>query len=629
MVFLRMEGQIVFDATGLSPEGGPEFLIPADAGSQVGGNLFHRFSDFSLANGESAVFQGPQEISNVFSRVTGGRVSEIHGSIVSEIAGADFYFLNPAGVIFGPTARIDVGGAFSVSSADYVRFSDASRFGDVRISDELSSAPPSAFGFADNPGEIEITGSELRVNVGEAIHVAGGDVLVRDADLVAPFGEVQLLSGNGAGEVSFAGDVVDISSMQGGSVRYDGADLKLEQSVLTIRAARTDLSLSGDLELNSGGLLRVERIRNSASSPFESEGLTLKAQSIRITGDGGSLPAGLWSGVDTSVEVVDAVSLVKGGEIRVTSEPDQPPADLSVEASRIAIDAENAFTFTGIRTRGPLVEDQVFVGGVGDVFINTPGELLLQNGGQVFTGSFTVVDSGSIRVRAGSLVADGGPLGLGRPTGLFASAYAGGNGGLIDLAIDTTRLVNGAVIEASARVPAFNAGDAGSVRIVSESQDAIGVSVLDDSLIRTDATFGDGGRIDVVSPRLLGSERIRTDSRFGAAGGMSIVSRAIDLSGSIVALETPLLDFEVASEGADLALAEYTGYATAGWQAQQVIGYGVEFHARSVSERRAPNEGLVDDSTPRAESVQQGDGAQQQNFRIGWGANRPELSGEE
>jgi filamentous hemagglutinin family protein len=103
---------------------GPDYQITHELGSLSGKNLFHSFDTFSIANGESATFTGPDEIANVISRVTGGAVSSIDGLLRSEVGTADFYFINPAGVVFGENAQVDVPAAFHVSTADELRFED-------------------------------------------------------------------------------------------------------------------------------------------------------------------------------------------------------------------------------------------------------------------------------------------------------------------------------------------------------------------------------------------------------------------------------------------------------------------------------------------------------------------------
>ena len=89
-------------------------------GTQNGPNLFHSFSNFDINTGEIATFVGPTIIENIINRVTGGTTSNIDGLIRSSIPGANLYLLNPAGVLFGPNAALDISGSFHVSSADYI-----------------------------------------------------------------------------------------------------------------------------------------------------------------------------------------------------------------------------------------------------------------------------------------------------------------------------------------------------------------------------------------------------------------------------------------------------------------------------------------------------------------------------
>jgi filamentous hemagglutinin family protein len=107
---------------------GPNYSIGANLGKQVGGNLFHSFGIFGLATGESATFSGPASVTNVIGRVTGGSQSSINGAIKSTIAGANVYLINPAGIVFGPNATINISGSFHASTADYLKHSDGARF---------------------------------------------------------------------------------------------------------------------------------------------------------------------------------------------------------------------------------------------------------------------------------------------------------------------------------------------------------------------------------------------------------------------------------------------------------------------------------------------------------------------
>src|SRR4029434_7767316 len=115
-------GQVVLDGKfGSGALAGPNYNITAKMGAIHGNNLFHSFAQFNLAACEVAAFSGPDNIRNILSRVTGGSPSLIDGTIRSEIPGANFFFLNPNGVMFGPNAALDVSGAFSATSAHYLK----------------------------------------------------------------------------------------------------------------------------------------------------------------------------------------------------------------------------------------------------------------------------------------------------------------------------------------------------------------------------------------------------------------------------------------------------------------------------------------------------------------------------
>jgi len=144
-------------------------------------NLFHSFDRLSVGTGDTASFTGPQTgITNILSRVTGGQQSDIDGQLRTDgqlrSEGANLYLLNPAGVLFGPNASLEVSGSFHVSTADYLRLADGARFS-AHLSDAsvLTVAPAAAFGFLGaNPAAITIQGSSLRVAEDKTVSLVGG-----------------------------------------------------------------------------------------------------------------------------------------------------------------------------------------------------------------------------------------------------------------------------------------------------------------------------------------------------------------------------------------------------------------------------------------------------------------------
>src|SRR3954464_10213615 len=129
---------------------GSQVEIGANLGTRTGDNLFHSFEKFGIATGQSVTFTGPGTIRNVISRVTGGEVSNIDGTLRSTVGQADLYFLNPAGVIFGPNDQLDEPDSVHSSPAHELRLANGERFSALdKTGSGLTVAAPEAFGFLD------------------------------------------------------------------------------------------------------------------------------------------------------------------------------------------------------------------------------------------------------------------------------------------------------------------------------------------------------------------------------------------------------------------------------------------------------------------------------------------------
>jgi len=212
---------------------GPNYQIPAELGQQRGGNLFHSFGTFNVHTSESATFSGPNSVQNILSRVTGGSPSSIDGALRSTIPGANLYLLNPAGVVFGPNATLDVSGSFHTSTADYVRlgqdglFDTRGRGGDI-----LTTAPVTAFGFlSDTPASIKASGSRLQVAEGKTLSLTAGDIKLDNSTLRAPSGRLDIAA------VASPGEVVSSAA---------GLETPGINALGNIDSVSTELTVSGD-----------------------------------------------------------------------------------------------------------------------------------------------------------------------------------------------------------------------------------------------------------------------------------------------------------------------------------------------------------------------------------------------
>jgi filamentous hemagglutinin family protein len=159
--------------------GGASYQIGESLGARSGdgATLFHSFQTFDVAAGDAAVFTTELPTRAVIARVTGGVRSNIFGSIGSRgpaLPGTspELFLLNPAGILFGPRARL--GGEFSFvgSTADRLTFADGSTFGaSLAAAPILTVGEVSELSFG-SPGTIRADGGSI-VGVPSVSLIAG------------------------------------------------------------------------------------------------------------------------------------------------------------------------------------------------------------------------------------------------------------------------------------------------------------------------------------------------------------------------------------------------------------------------------------------------------------------------
>ena len=126
-----------------------------DGGAVRGSNLFHSFQEFNIREGRGAYFSNPDNIVNILTRVTGGNISQILGTL-GVLGNANLFLINPNGIVFGPNARLDVGGSFFATTADGILFENGFEFAasNPEAPPLLTINMPLGLNIRENPGAI-------------------------------------------------------------------------------------------------------------------------------------------------------------------------------------------------------------------------------------------------------------------------------------------------------------------------------------------------------------------------------------------------------------------------------------------------------------------------------------------
>jgi filamentous hemagglutinin family protein len=368
-------------------------------GTRVGSNLFHSFGLFNVGANDTANFNNTsgQATSNILGRVTERQVSNIFGTIQTTNFGtANLFLMNPFGWIFGPNARLLVGGSFHATTADYILLEDRNRFNAVPSGADtlLTVAAPAAFGFLTaTPGSINVqTGvlnnvsnpnlaarqftSLLQVPAGQAISFVGGPITIAPSAsgsppsnsvflpfVIAPGGIVNLVSVASPGEVtalSRSGPLTPINTdgfaklgdvtMSGGSV-VDGREIFVRSG----RLLMTDSALAPGFGRNRGPTIPLitpngGQVDIRVSDEMRIEGFTqvggIVNPGIRtFTGvGGGPPPTGIIGGEVPSI-FIDANSIsMRGAQATIQAVRQGPgaPGKVEINADTVTLEGGSA-----------------------------------------------------------------------------------------------------------------------------------------------------------------------------------------------------------------------------------------------------------------------------------------------
>ncbi|MEE4384120.1 MAG: filamentous hemagglutinin N-terminal domain-containing protein, partial [Pseudomonadales bacterium] len=295
---------------------------------QRSGRMAAEFSSFDIAAQERVDVLQPGRDAVFLGRITGNDATAIFGTLS---ANGSVILVNPRGVVFGPTARVETASLVATSLGVDV---DAFMSGALEL--EFSA---------------DVAGRILNQGVLEAASGGGvalvGDEVVNEGLIVAELGRVDLASGSEA-VIRFDAEGLVGVAVQGGAIGGSGgADAVRNagaveapggQIVLTADAARELFSAA----VNNTGVLRANAAREVdgeivlfSTTDTVTSG-TLEATSA--TGTGGRIDV-LGDRVAVTGGVVDASGAAGGGRVRVGGGLAGDPSVPAARVTRVGGDA--------------------------------------------------------------------------------------------------------------------------------------------------------------------------------------------------------------------------------------------------------------------------------------------------
>ncbi|MCP4697414.1 MAG: CHAT domain-containing protein [Gammaproteobacteria bacterium] len=512
------------------PDNDGDFAIKARWGEQKGGNLFHSFGKFNLDRGQSATFLGPDTVDNVISRVTGGESSNIDGLLRCSIPDADMYFLNPAGVIFGPNASLDIQGSLHVSTADYLRLGENGQFSATNPEgSKLTMAEPSAFGFlSESPAGISKKGGFLEMQPEKTLSFIGGNLNLENEPsaaggsttgvIYAPGGQVNLISAASSGEVP-----ANPEKMPDNAFERFGA-ITIADSLVK---AGDSMRLSGNMDISpnegskiyiQGGQIFLNNAQISADTLGEGQGIAIKAADElaldRTTISADNLHNNIFERGDGDTDNIAItarrIALTGGSQIVSNTQLAGSSGNISLSATEDIVisgysSASGMRHSSGITANtsgigkggrihvhasdlslddgGSVRTDTAGIGDAGDISVDVE-RFSLTGGGQINSNtdkaSFRVGNVGELTVTAGKKILIEGKSSDGISSGLYSNISISGKGGNVQINTPQMIIQNGGTITTSSS----NKGQGGNIEIN-----------VDKLTIGQSTIHGDGGNI--------------------------------------------------------------------------------------------------------------------------------------
>ncbi|HEY9851556.1 MAG TPA: S-layer family protein [Leptolyngbyaceae cyanobacterium] len=528
-----------------------------NGGAIRGSNLFHSFREFNVGEGQGVYFGNPTGIDRILTRVTGGNISQILGTL-GVLGNADLFLINPQGILFGPNSRLDLNGSFIGSSASSIKFADGVEFSatNPQTPPLLNINVPIGLQYGINPGSTidrSTDGTQeptLQVPQGKTFALVGGDVRLEGGTIKASQGRIELGS---VGDDS----LVNLTPIdRGWALNYDRVqnfrDINLSQGAIVDASGEG----GGDIQVQARSLTMTEGAvlyyANQGSDPGGNIDITT-TESVELIG--GLNPAfveiptyteisnfTLGSGTAGNLTVkTQRLTVRDGAFIATVANGDGNAGNLTIQASEltelVGIVPDQPWLPSGLFTQtvSPDPENPFFTSNGGNLTLETK-RLIVRDGALITSNTFTAGRAGNLTVRASESIeligTNPDPTFSG---GIAAGVESGATGNSGNLTIETKRLtIQGGGQIATSTFSEGNAGElivnaAESIELIGAAPDAnirqgssgLFASAEIDTVITGEPAKGRVGDLRITTGRLIVRDgaRISADNFGSNLGG--------------------------------------------------------------------------------------------------------------
>ena len=481
-----------------------------DGGAIREGNLFHSFSEFNVGAAQRVYFANPNNIEQIFTRVTGNNASNING-ILGVDGAADLLLLNPNGIIFGENSSLDVQGSFFGTSADSVLFEDETEFSAVQPSSLLTVSVPVGLQMG-NPGSIEVR-SPLEVADGQNFILLGGEINLTSSSTNA--NENGLL--NIAGGITAPGGKIELGGLSTTGIVgvEDNNTLRFPEG-----SPRTDVALNNFL-LNTlgsgGGSIRLYSQNLQLTDSTIQAGIDSRVPLTQAQAGDIAIDTLNRTVIESSSDGTSQITNITGNFSELTGTVNAEVVNTGGDAGNIFINT-GSFSAEGFYIIGSSTQGE---GNAGNVTINAKESVSLTQPELSRLSTIFSTGGDSASGNGANLVIEAKSLSLSN-VALRTDSRGEGNAGNIQLnIIDSLDLSNNSELVTNS----LGQGNAGNLNIVT------GTINVRDSIISAVSALpnspGRSGNLDITA-----SESINLEGKFTSSSGDILTSSIASLTGS-------------------------------------------------------------------------------------------------